>query len=138
MLSWSPRADIEDEERQYFKANVFPEVSLPQPIRLRVLTSLPWTAKTLRFTHTHTQKKKRKGRLTKCYQLRFPRLRNGTGQMPPPPKKKNPDHFIRLAWRRCIITHVTLHAPAAALVAVTVLCGSTAELRPGDCKDYTL
>lgn len=34
MLSWSPRADIEDEERQYFKANVFPEVRLPQPIRL--------------------------------------------------------------------------------------------------------
>lgn len=34
MLSWSPRADIEDEERQYFKANVFPEVRLPQPIQL--------------------------------------------------------------------------------------------------------
>lgn len=65
MLSWSPRADIEDEERQYFKANVFPEVRLPQPIQLWVLTSLPWTTK-----RTH----KRKGRLTKCYQLRFPRL----------------------------------------------------------------
>lgn len=45
MLSWSPRADIEDGERQYFKENVFPEVRLPQPIQLTILTSLLWTNK---------------------------------------------------------------------------------------------
>lgn len=44
MLSWSPWADIEDEERRYFKGSVFPEVSLPQRIRRRLLTSLPWTS----------------------------------------------------------------------------------------------
>lgn len=43
MLSSSPRADIEDEERQCFKANVVPEERLPEPIWLRVLTSLLWT-----------------------------------------------------------------------------------------------
>lgn len=59
MLSWSPRADIEDEERRYFKANVFPEVRLSPPIPLRVLTSLPWTTKHLDL---HT---KCKGRLRK-------------------------------------------------------------------------
>lgn len=44
MLSWSPWADIEDEERRDFKGSVFPEVSLPQRIRLGLLTSLPWTS----------------------------------------------------------------------------------------------
>lgn len=44
MLSWSPWADIEDEERRYFKGSVFPEVGLPQRIRLGLLTSLPWTS----------------------------------------------------------------------------------------------
>lgn len=82
----------------------------------------------LRFTHT----KNVKGRLTKCsLPTEIPQTVNGTGHTVclPPPKL---DHFIRLAWRRCIITHVTLHAPAAVLVAVTVLCGATAELRPGE------
>lgn len=45
MLSWSPWADIEDEERQYFKRSVFPEVGLPLCVRLSLLTSLPWTSK---------------------------------------------------------------------------------------------
>lgn len=43
----APRADIEDEERQYFKANVVPEETLPQPIWLRVLTRLLWTTELL-------------------------------------------------------------------------------------------
>ncbi len=49
MLSSSPRADIEDEKRQYFKANAVPVESLPEPIWLSVLTNLLWTAQTWRF-----------------------------------------------------------------------------------------
>lgn len=55
MLSSNPQADIEDEERQYFKANVVPEERLPEPIWLRVLTGLLWTAHTHRFTHSNRQ-----------------------------------------------------------------------------------
>lgn len=51
----NPWADIEDEERQYFKANVVPEERLPEPIWLRVLTGLLWTAHTHRFTHSNRQ-----------------------------------------------------------------------------------
>lgn len=52
MLSWSPGADIEDEERRHFKENVFPKARLPLPIRLGVLTSLPWTVERCRL-HTN-------------------------------------------------------------------------------------
>lgn len=45
MFSWSLGADIEDEERMYFKANVFPEVGLPQPIQLCAVKSSLWTSK---------------------------------------------------------------------------------------------
>lgn len=55
MLSSNPQADIEDEERQYFLANVVPEERLPEPIWLRVLTGLLWTARTHRFTHSNRQ-----------------------------------------------------------------------------------
>lgn len=58
MLSWSLGADIEDEERQYFKANVVPEVRLPQPIWLRVLTSLQWTTER-RDLHTNVKSDQR-------------------------------------------------------------------------------
>ena len=86
----------------------------------------PVDPRTLGFTH------KRKGRLTKrslpthsqdCEENRtYAALKV--------------DHFIRLAWRSCIITHVILHSPAAALVAVTVL--NWAEVaRPENAKDYT-
>lgn len=86
MLSWSPRADIEDGERQYFKENVFPEVRLPQPIQLTILTSLPWTNK---CWDLHT----RKGQLTNWNQLRISTL-NRMDHMSPP--KNGSFHQISL------------------------------------------
>lgn len=73
------------------------------------------------------------GAASKVLPAEIPQTGSGTGHMPRnlgagggvKKGKKKLDHFIRLAWRRCIITHVTLHAPAAVLVAVSVLGGST-------------
>lgn len=74
MLSRRPRADIEDEERQYFKANVFPVVKMPQSIRRGVLTGLPWTAER---GDLHTNAK------GATHKVGFPRL-NRTGRTRPP------------------------------------------------------
>lgn len=106
MLSRSPGADIEDEERRHFKENVFPKARrLPLPIRLGVLTSLPWTIERRRL-HTNGGNSEQK-----CYRLRFPRLPAKQSAHPEGRKqerrKKKPDNFIRLAWRRCIIVCYT-------------------------------
>ena len=53
MLSSSLRADTEDEERQYLKANGVPAEALPQPIRLSVIDRSPVDNTALRFTHNY-------------------------------------------------------------------------------------
>lgn len=70
---------------------------------LGVLTSLPWTVVRCRL-HTNDGNSEQK-----CYWLRFPRLpakrsSHPEGRKQERKKKEKPDNFIRLAWRRCIIT----------------------------------
>ena len=126
MLSWSPRADIEDEERQYFKANVFPEVRLPQSIRRGVLTSLPWTTK---CWDLHAQKNA-KGRLTKCsLPTEIPQTVNGTGHavFTPPLPKSGSFHQISLEEMHNHTCYSTRTCGCARSCNCTLWCHSWAE-----------
>lgn len=64
MLSWSPRADIEDKEETVLQGKCFPSSVAAAAGAAPSIDTSPMDNQTLGFTHTHTHMRKNVKRVT--------------------------------------------------------------------------